>query len=107
MEKKQTSLEKMFNVLKLIEHEDLNNSQYSVLSVVEGEFVNTSHYFGSEERITLQDNCMYVFIWIDDFININEDYLQEPDIKLHVDSQDLNYKAEIYVYKFPNDRKED
>ena len=50
---------------------------------------------------------MYIFIWIDDFININEDYLQEPDIKLHVDSQDLNYKAEIYVYKFPNDRKED
>lgn len=102
MEKKQTSLQRMFGVLKTIEHEDLNNSQYSVLSVAEGEFVNTSHCFGSEENITLQDNCMYVFIWIDDFININEDYLQEPDIKLHVDSQDLNYKAEIFVYKFEN-----
>lgn len=102
MEKKQASLQRMFEVLKTIEHEDLNNSQYSTLSVAEGEFVNTSHYFGSEENITLQDNCMYVFIWIDDFININEDYLQEPDIKLHIDSQDLNYKAEIYVYKFEN-----
>lgn len=102
MEKKQTSLQRMFGVLKTIEHEDLNNSQYSTLSVAEGEFVNTSHYFGSEENITLQDNCMYVFIWIDDFININEDYLQEPDIKLHVDSQDLNYKAKIFVYKFEN-----
>lgn len=102
MEKKQTSLQRMFEVLKTIEHEDLNNSQYSTLSVAEGEYVNTSHYFGSEENTTLQDNCMYVFIWIDDFININEDYLQEPDIKLHVDSQDLNYKAEIFVYKFEN-----
>lgn len=107
MEKKQTSLERMFNVLKLIEHEDLNNSQYSVLSVEKGECVNTSHYFGSEERITLQDNCMYVCIWIDDYAYISESHLQEPDIKLHVNSTDVNCNTEIYVYKFQNDRKED
>lgn len=102
MEKKQTSLQRMFEVLKVIEHEDLNNSQYSVLSVAEGEFVNTSHYFGSEENITLQDNCMYIFIWLDDYVTISDGCLPEPDIKLHVDSQDLNYKGEIFVYKFEN-----
>ena len=105
MEKKQTSLERMFNVLKLIEHEDLNNSQYSTFSVAKGENINTAFYFCAEEDIALQDNCMYVCIWIDDYTIISESYLQEPDIKLHV--KDVNCNAEIYVYKFPNDRKED
>ena len=61
-----------------------------------------TNYFGSEENITLQDNCMYIFIWLDDYIIISEGYLPEPDIKLHVDSQDFNCKSEIFVYKFEN-----
>lgn len=102
MEKKQTSLQRMFEVLKTIEHEDLNNSQYSTLSVAEGEYVNTTLYFGAEEDITLQDNCLYVCIWIDDYTIISESHLQEPDIKLHVNSTDVNCESEIFVYKFEN-----
>lgn len=107
MEKKQTSLERMFNVLKAIEHEDLNNCQYSTLSVAKGEQVYTQAHLGTKERITLQDNCMYVFIWVDDYVNMSKDYLQEPDLKLHYSPKYTTEKAEIYVYKFPNDRKED
>lgn len=101
MEKKQTSLQRMFEVLKTIEHEDLNNSQYSTLSVAEGEYVNTALYFGAEEDIILQDNCLYVCIWLDDYAAVNEDNLQEPDIKLHVNSAGF-CESDIFVYKFEN-----
>ena len=110
MEKKQTSLQRMFEVLKTIEHEDLNNSQYSTFSVAEDEYVNTALYFGAEEDITLQDNCLYVCIWLDYYTWMIDNYaisgednnLPEPDIKLHVNSTDVNCKSEIFVYKFEN-----
>lgn len=81
MEKKQTSLQRMFEVLKAIEHEDLNNSQYTTLDVAEGDYVNTASFFGSSESKVLDDNCMYIFIWVDGYKHETEDF-PTPDFTL-------------------------
>lgn len=106
MEKKQTGLQRMFEVLKAIEHEDLNNTQYSTLNVAEGECANTADYFGSKENITLQDNCMYICIWTSEYDAFDEYDFPQPDFTLLVITpgcaQGIYTTQVVLCYKFEN-----
>lgn len=79
MKKKQSDLQRMFEVLEAIAHEDLNNTQYSTLSIGPNEQLSIKTYFGSEEKDykMFQSNSLYVFIWLDD--TMEKDNFPKPD----------------------------
>lgn len=103
MEEKQNDLQRMFQVLRAIEHEDLNNTQYHIKEVLQGEVVNTTLYLGTVEERILSEGY-YIFIWVD--VSMEEGDYPTPDQRLHIYGDQLHEDQIILVYHFPYPKQE-
>ena len=95
MEKKQSDLQKMFMVLRAIEREDLDNSNFSTVDVADDEILDTAHYFKTKDTKILSSG-LYIIVWADDNINVYK--FPEPDFTLELEESD----EYIMGYQFEN-----
>lgn len=95
MEKKQSDLQKMFMVLRAIEREDLDNTNFSTVDVADDEILDTACYFKTKDAKILSSG-LYIIVWADD--NINRYKFPEPDFTLELEESD----EYIMGYQFEN-----
>ena len=96
MSEKQNDLQRMFMVLRAIEREDLDNSNFSTVDIADGESLDTTQYFKTRDAKILQSG-LYIIVWADD--NINRYKFPEPDFTLELEESGDEY---IMGYQFEN-----
>ena len=98
----QNDLQKMFKVIKAIEHDDLNNTQYSTLGMSQYDRIDTTLYLGTVESRYLTEGY-YIFIWIDPDQWVKErkrEYYPKPDHIFHIYGDTPNEDQLVLIYKF-------
>ena len=98
----QNNLQIMFKVIKAIEHDDLNNTQYSTKEISSGDIVDTTLYLGTVESRYLTEGY-YIFIWMDPDQWVEEmerGYYPKPDLILHLYGDTPNEDQLVLIYKF-------
>lgn len=99
----QNDLQRMFKVIKAIEHDDLNNTQYSTLEISSYyDIVDTTLYLGTVESRLLTEGY-YIFIWIDPDQWVEETergYYPKPDHIFHIYGDTPNEDQLVLIYKF-------
>lgn len=86
----------MFKVIMAIEHDGLENSQYSTKEISQDEIVDTTLYLG-----TLQSRLLtygyYIFIWMEEK---ERGYYPEPNLVLNTYGESYNQDKIVLIYKF-------
>ena len=98
----QNDLQRMFKVIKAIEHDDLNNTQYSTKEIFSGDWVDTTLYLGTVESRFLTEGY-YIFIWMGPYQWEDEeerDNYPKPDLVLHIYGESPNQDQLVLIYKF-------
>ena len=98
----QNDLQRMFKVIKAIEHDDLNNTQYSTKEISQDEIIDTTLYLGTMQSRLLTEGY-YIFIWMDPWVWVDEQerrYYPEPDLALNIYGESPNQDQIVLIYKF-------
>lgn len=102
---KQNDLHRMFQVIQAIEHDDLNNTQYSTKEISQDEAVDTTLYLGTVESRYLTEGY-YIFIWMDPYQWVEEmergyyGPYPKPDLILHIIGNTSDQDQLVLIYKF-------
>ena len=100
--KKQNDLYRMFKVIMAIEHDGLENSQYSTKEISQDEIVDTTLYLGTIQSRLLTYGY-YIFIWMDPYQWEDEeerDNYPKPDHVFHIYRETPNQDQLVLIYKF-------
>lgn len=102
---KQNDLHRMFQVIQAIEHEDLNNTQYSTKEISQDEVVDTTLYLGTVESRYLTEGY-YIFIWMEPYQWVEEmergyyGPYPKPDLILPMIGNTPHWDQLVLIYKF-------
>ena len=100
--KNQNDLYRMFKVIRAIEHDGLENTQYSTKEISQDEIVDTTLYLGTIQSRLLTYGY-YIFIWMDPHQWMEETergYYPEPNLVLNTYGESPNQDTIVLIYKF-------
>ena len=100
------NLVKMHSVIEAIWREDVNNTQYSVLTTGHNDDLFTDTYLGTQERFLFHSNCKFIFIWVSEYDTFDEEDFPEPDFKL-ITKEDEFGSSTILCYEFPYEEEDE
>ena len=99
----QNDLQRMFKVIKAIEHDGLDNTQYSTLEMSKYDRIDTTLYLGTIESRLLTNEWYYIFIWMDPYQWEDEEErgnYPKPDHVFHIYRDTPQNDQLVLIYKF-------